>query len=261
MKDCQWVLIAGSAEGLGKAFTELLAGQGFNLIMADKDEKLLNKLAREVSLNFGISVRQLLVDLGDKNAWEDCINEARAVDCRLLILNAARSEVKPFLDHTPGSLDSFVDVNTRTSVLLLHAFALHLKEQGKPGNILLMSSMAGLLAPVYIAPYAASKAYLITLGRSLFSEFRQYGIGITVCCAGIIDTPKFHESKAQGKIFMADPARVAAFAVKNCGKKAVCIHRRINRLNYFFLSRVLPVALSSFFVNRAMRKMYPTFSR
>jgi len=261
MKDSQWALIAGSAEGLGKAFTELLAGQGFNLIMADKNAELLNKLAGEVSLNFGISVRQLLVDLGEKNAWEACMNEARAVDCRLLVMNAARSEVKPFLDHTSDSLDSFVDVNTRTTVLLLHAFALHLREHGRQGNILLMSSMAGLLAPVYVAPYAASKAYLITLGRSLYSEFRPYGIGITVCCSGIIDTPKFHESNPHGKVKMENPARVAAYAVKHCGKKAVCIHGRINRLNYLILSKLFPAALSAYFVNSTMRKIYPTFSR
>ena len=261
MKDSQWALIAGSAEGLGKAFTELLAGQGFNLIMADRDAKHLDKLAREVSRNFGISVRSLLVDLGDKNAWEACMNEARAVDCTLLVINAARSEVKPFLDHSAESLENFVDVNTRTSVLLIHAFALHLREQGRTGNLLLMSSMAGLLAPVYVAPYAASKAYLITLGRSLYSEFRQFGIGITVCCSGIINTPKFLESRPQGKVKMEDPARVAAYAVKHCGKKAVCIHGRINRLNYFILSRMIPAALSAYFVNRTMRKIYPTFSR
>ena len=261
MEDSQWALIAGSAEGLGRAFTELLARQGFNLIMADRDAKQLNKLALEVSLNFGISVRQLVVELGEKNAWEACMNEARAVDCTLLVINAARSEVKPFLDHTPDSLESFVDVNTRTPVLLVHAFANYLKEQGRQGNILLMSSMAGLLAPVYVASYAASKAYLITLGRSLYSEFRQFGIGITVCCSGIINTPKFLESSPHGKVKMEDPAKVAAYAVKHCGKKAVCIHGRVNRLNYFILSRIFPSALSAYFVNRTMRKIYPTFSR
>lgn len=261
MKDSQWALIAGSAEGLGKAFTEVLAGQGFNLIMVDKDAELLDKLAGEVSLNFGINVRRLHLDLGEKNAWEACMNEARAVDCSLLVMNAARSVVKPFLDHTTESLDSFVDINTRTTVLLLHAFAQNLREKRKSGNILLMSSMAGLLSPVYVAPYAASKAYLITLGRSLYREFRPYGIGITVCCSGIIDTPKFHESNPRGKVKMEDPARVAAYAVKQCGKKAVCIHGRINRLNYFILSRMLPSAITAYFVNSTMRKIYPIFSR
>jgi len=261
MNDSKWALIAGSAEGLGKAFTELLGSQGFNLIMADRDEGSLNKLADEVSVKNRIKIRRLVVDLGNKNAWETCMDEVKTVECSLLVMNAANSDVKPFLDHDPVSLEKFVEVNTRTPLLLVHAFASHLRKHGMTGNILLISSMAGLLAPVYVAPYAASKAYLISLGRSLYSEFRHYGIGITVCCSGIINTPKFLESKPQGKPSMANPARVAAFAVKNCGKKAVCIHGRINRLNYFILSKILPASLSTYFVNRTMRKIYPAFSR
>ncbi|MEI6885622.1 MAG: SDR family NAD(P)-dependent oxidoreductase, partial [Bacteroidota bacterium] len=179
--------------------------------------------------------------------------------CRILVYCAAMSEVKPFLDHSSENLEKFIDVNNRTAMLLVHGFAAFLREQGKPGKILLMSSLAGLLSPVYVSPYAASKAFLISLAKSLYNEFRPHGIGISVCCAGIINTAKFLESKAHGRIPMADPDRVAAYALKNCGKKAVCIHGFANRLNYFILSRMLPRSLASCFVNRAMRKMYPTF--
>ncbi len=261
MKEYQWALIAGSAEGLGKAFTELLAGQGFNLILVDHNEEALGEIAKKVVRMYGIKTETLCIDLAGEDAWKICMDTIRDVACGMLVYCAAMSEVKPFLDHDALSLKRFIEVNNRTALLLVHAFAQDLREQGKPGNILLMSSMAGLLAPVYVAPYAASKAYLIALGRSLHSEFRPFNIGITVCCSGIINTPKFLESSPQGKVKMEDPAGVAAFAVKNCGKKAVCIHRRINRLNYFILSRILTASLSAYFVNTTMRKIYPTFSR
>ncbi|MEI8005151.1 MAG: SDR family NAD(P)-dependent oxidoreductase [Bacteroidota bacterium] len=261
MKEGQWALIAGSAEGLGKAFTELLAGQGFNLILVDHNEEALGEIGKKAVRKYGIKTVALHLDLAGEDAWKICMDAMRDAGCGMMVYCAAMSEVKPFLDHDAGSLQRFIDVNNRTALLLVHAFAHYLREQGKPGNILLMSSMAGLLAPVYVAPYAASKAYLISLGRSLHSEFLPFNIGITVCCSGIINTPKFLESNPQGNMKMEDPAGVAAFAVKNCGKKAVCIHGRINRINYFILSRILPASLSAYFVNMTMRKIYPTFSR
>ncbi len=282
MEEVQWALIAGSAEGLGEAFTTLLAAQGFNLILVDRGREALEKIERKVVKEYGIKVTSLCVDLGEQDAWKVCMDavrnpESRLRDpgsgvqnegsgiqdggCTMLVYCAAMSEVKPFLNHSSENLERFIDVNNRTAMLVVHAFAGYLRDQKKPGKILLMSSLAGLMAPVYITPYAASKAFLISLSRSLYYELKPYRIGISTCCAGIINTPKFLESRAQGDIPMADPFRVAAYAIKMCGKKAVCIDGFTNRLGYFFISRILPSAFSSYFVNRAMRKMYPTFSR
>ncbi|MEI6889923.1 MAG: SDR family NAD(P)-dependent oxidoreductase [Bacteroidales bacterium] len=261
MEQAQWALIAGSAEGLGEAFTLLLAEQGFNLILVDRDEEALGKIVRKVVKEFDIKVVSLCLDLGEQDAWKVCMDAVRDAGCGMLVYCAAMSEVKPFLDHSPENLNRFIDVNNRTAMLLVHAFAGYLRDQKKPGKILLMSSLAGLMSPVYVTPYAASKAFLISLSRSLYHELKPLQIGISVCCAGIINTPKFLESRAHGDIPMADPFKVAAYAIKMSGKKAVCIHGFTNRLSYFFISVILPSALASYFVNRAMRKMYPTFSR
>jgi len=261
MKEGQWALIAGSAEGLGEAFTTLLAAQGFNLILVDNQEQALKNIAEKAGSSMGVKTVPLNLDLATEDAWQTCMDAARDVDCSLLVYNAAMSEVKPFLDHDRESLERFIHVNNRTALLLVHAFAGHLREKKKPGRILLMSSLAGLMAPVYVAPYAGSKAFLIALARSLFYELRPYNIGLSVCCAGIINTPKFLESQPRMPVRMSDPFQVAEFALKCCGKKAVIIHGWMNRLNYFFISRFLPASLSSYFVNRFMRKIYPTFDR
>jgi len=261
MKEGQWAMIAGSAEGLGEAFTTLLAEQGFNLILADFQESALKKIAGKVEKEYRVETVTLCIDLADKDAWKMCMGLIQDTGCRMLVYCAAMSEVKPFLEHDSANLERFIDMNTLTAILLVHAFAGYLRDQKKPGKILLMSSLAGLLAPVYVTPYAASKAFLISLARSLYYEFKPLNIRISVCCSGIINTPKFLESHPQGFVNMADPVQVAGYALRMCGKKAVCIHGWMNRLNYFFLSRMLPSALASLFVNRSMRRMYPTLSR
>lgn len=259
MKDRPWALIAGSAEGLGKEFSLQLARQGFNLIMIDHNSSALNFLADDIQRNSGVEVIREILDLGEIDAWKSCMDLIVKVDCSMLVYCAATSVIKPFVDHTAESLEKFISVNNRTAMLLVHAFARHLKEEGRHGKIILMSSMAGLFAPVYAVPYVASKAFLIGLARSLHPELRPFGIHVCVCCSGIIDTPKFHESRPYGKIRMADPAKVAKYALEKCEKKAVCIPGNANRLGYFILNRLLPQALSSYLANRAMRRMYPTF--
>jgi len=261
MNEGQWALIAGSAEGLGEAFTLQLARRGFNLILVDRREEPMKKIAEQVVRKYERKTIMLQLDLGVPDAWKDCLTAMQDTGCTMLVYCAAMSEVKPFLQHDAENLERFIDVNNRTAMLLVHGYASYLKESGRKGRILLMSSLAGLMSPVYVAPYAASKAFLISLARSLFHEFKPLGIGISVCCAGIINTPKFLESQASGRIHMSNPASVAAYAVRHCGKKAVIIHGWTNRLSYFILSRMLPASLSSYFVNRSMRKMYPTFSR
>ncbi|MCX6282774.1 MAG: SDR family NAD(P)-dependent oxidoreductase [Bacteroidetes bacterium] len=261
MKEGKWAMIAGSADGLGEAFTESLAAQGFNLILIDRQEEALNEIVLKVERKYGIKTVKLQLDLADEDAWKICMGPMQETGCSMLVYCAAMSEVKPFLEHNAANLERFIDVNNRTAMLLVHAFAGYLRDTKKTGKILLMSSLAGLLAPVFITPYAASKAFLISLARSLYYEFKPLNIGISVCCSGIIKTPKFLESHPQGLVSMADPNKVAGYAIRMCGKKAVCIHGWTNRLNYFVVSKFLPASLASYFVNRAMQKMYPILSR
>ncbi|MCX6281331.1 MAG: SDR family NAD(P)-dependent oxidoreductase [Bacteroidetes bacterium] len=261
MKEGKWAMIAGSADGLGEAFTILLAEQGFNLILADFQESALKKTAAKVEKEFGVQTLTLYIDLAAEDAWKICMKLIQDMGCRMLVYCAAMSEVRPFLSLKAETLERFIDVNNRTAMLLVHAYASYLKEENKTGKILLISSLAGLMSPVYIAPYAASKAFLTSLGKSLHYELKPYHIGVSVCCAGLIHTPKLLESAPAGPVNMADPLMVAEYALKMCGKKAVCIPGWTNRLNYFVVSKLLPASLASFFVNRAMKKMYPILSR
>ncbi len=261
MKEGQWAMIAGSADGLGESFTTLLAAQGFNLVLIDRQPEALKKTAEKVEKKYRVKTLLSCIDLAGEDAWKICMGLIQETGCRMLVYCAAMSEVKPFLEYDSGNLERFIDVNNRTTILLVHAFAGYLRDTKKPGKILLMSSLAGLLSPVYVTPYAASKAFLISLARSLYYEFKPFDIGISVCCSGIINTPKFLESKPGGPVSMADPDKVAGYAIRMCGKKAVCIHGWTNRLNYFILSVMLPASLSSYFVNRTMRSIYPNLSR
>lgn len=255
----EWAFIAGAAEGLGEAFSTVLAAAGMNLVMADIKAPELEKLAPELEKKYRMKTDPLVIDLSEENAWQRCMEKILEHDCRLLVWNAAYSHVRPFLEHTHDVLDQFVNVNARNVIHIVHAFASTLQAEDKPGGILLMSSLSGVVAPPLVAPYAATKAFNIKLAESLFYELKPLGIRITACTAGIVSTPKFWESSPVFGTFkpsIMEPEAVVAFAIRNLGRKPVITPGWSNRFSYFLLTRILPKNVSLKIVAGTMQKMY-----
>ena len=255
----EWALVAGAAEGIGQGFTTALAQQGINVVMADRNQDAMNHLATKVREDYGIEVKEILVDLEMEDALDVLLQSIGDIDCRLLIYVAAYSNVKPFLSNEKEELDTYINVNSRTPIQLVHGFANRLQSQNSSGGIILVSSLAGLLGPPLVAPYAATKGFLIRLAESLSTEFKPLNIDISVCCAGLTATPTYQENTPEAtrtKLKPMDPIQVADYAINQLGRKAVCIPGWKNRFIFFLLLRLLPRSVSSKILGKTMKKMY-----
>ncbi len=255
----EWALIAGAAEGIGAAFSTTLAGYGMNLILADKNLSSLNLLADELEKIHGITTVRLHQDLSEENACMDCLDKVKEIDFRLMIYVPAFSPVRKFAEYSAEEIDRFLSLNIRTSVHLVHSF-LRRKQKGQQCGIILMSSLAGLLGPALVAPYAATKAFSIVFSESLFYELKNDRVDILACCAGPTSTPTYWNSKPrnQSKIIeIMQPLEVATHSLKKLGKKPFCIPGWKNRLFYYFLTRVIPRKIAGTLVSKSMLKMYP----
>jgi uncharacterized protein len=254
----KWVLVAGSAEGLGAAFSEALASRKMNLVMADIRADKLEALAERLSTTYGILTKKVVIDLSGGSSWSSCLKEINGLDCRLLVYVPAYSPVKTFTSNSLEDLDRYLSLNCATPIKMVWEFCRMLPEN-KGGGILLMSSLAGIVGPKYVAPYAASRAFSILLGESLHHELKMKGISVTVCCAGPTSTPTYWESHPdQGRddTMLMEPDTVAEYALKCLGRKAVCIAGWKNRASYFLLTRILGRKIAGTLVNRAMSKLY-----
>ena len=257
----KWALVAGAAEGIGEAFTEALAKKKLNLVMVDHKTVTMHTLAERIKKTYLVGIREISQDLSDKDAWMNCLKSIEDLDCRLLIYTPAYSKVKGFLSNSSDELDKYIDLNSRTPIHLVQSFIKSVKDK-KPAGIILMSSLAGLIGPPYSAPYAATKVFNVLLAESLFSEFRGKGIDITVCCAGQTSTPTFWSSNPTltgDWPGVMNPSEIAEYALKNLGRKPICIPGWKNRLSYFFLTHLLPRSFSAKLVNKKMKKIYPNF--
>ncbi|MEI7980694.1 MAG: SDR family NAD(P)-dependent oxidoreductase [Bacteroidota bacterium] len=260
LKYGEWALVAGAAEGIGAGFTEALAIRKMNVVMVDNNATALVEWSEKVERTHGVKTIRVLQDLSAKDAWAKCLQTIENLDCRLLIYVAAYSRVRLFLDHDQKDLDRFLDTNSRTPIHLVSAFADRLKKSSQRGGILLVSSLAGLIGPRYVAPYAATKAFNIILAEALYHEFKPHSIDIMVCCAGTTSTPMFWSTNPRfgsKKTDVMDPMDVVNYGLKKLGKKAICIPGWKNRLSYFILTRLMPRRLAARMVGSYMEKIYP----
>jgi len=254
----EWALVAGAAEGIGASFCEALARRKMNLLMIDIREKSLEETGNRIEQQYHVKTLGLVQDLAEENAWINCLRFIEQHDCRLLIYVPAYSPVKPFLSNSTDELDRYIRLNSLTPLKLVHGFVARTRAVGS-GGIVLMSSLAGLVGPKFVAPYAATKAFNIVLAESLFHEFRSHAIDIIACCAGPTSTPSYWSSFTMDKkrgVNVMEPSRVAECAMKNLGKKPICIPGLKNLLFYFILLHVIPRKIAGNFVSKAIGKMY-----
>lgn len=94
------------------------------------------------------------------------------------------------MDMDPEVFDAVMDLNLRTMMLTTTATARRLRELGRGGSIVALSSVAGLSAMPFGAPYAAAKSALMSLVRTEALEWGSLGIRVNAVAPGTVRTPK-----------------------------------------------------------------------
>ena len=123
-----------------------------------------------------------------------------------------------------------------------------------------MSSLSAFHGTALVATYAATKAFNLTLGESLWEELRPSGVDVLVVCPGATRTPGWEQSHAHigGALAppLMEPAPVVSEALEALGKRPVAIAGRANRLVGFLLNRLMSRRAAVEILARSMRRMY-----
>ena len=177
------VVITGGSSGLGLATAKLFADGGARVLITGRTQAALDA-AREELGDDAVALRSDAASLPDIDALADRVKaEFGTVDA--LFVNAGISRFVPFEAMTEESYDEVFTVNTKGPYFTVQKLAPLL---GAGSGVVLTTSVANVLGLPMISAYAASKAALRSMTRSLARELLPRGIRVNAVSPGPIDT-------------------------------------------------------------------------
>lgn len=238
-----WALVTGASSGIGEQFARLLAAAGINLIICGRREVLLQSLAEELRQS-GVTVLVQVCDLGNDEQLQKLIAEANKVPLGIVISNAGFGAKGDFLAHDAARMDHMIRTNCLATMALAHALLPNMVSRRR-GAYLFTGSIEGYLPFPLSAPYAASKAFVHSLGASLWQEMREHHIDVLVLSPGSTDTdaPVSQGVPRENLMGLMQPKQVAEQALRHLGKTVYFTPGLHNRVFIKFLE-LLPAKLA-----------------
>ncbi len=182
-------IVTGASRGIGRAIARKLASLGANIVLnyRSNDEEALK--VKEELLSYGVDVFLYKCDISDFNAVEEMIKASKEkfgkVD--IMINNAGITKDTLLLRMKEEDFDKVIEVNLKGVFNCLKAITPVMIRQ-KCGKIVNLSSVVGLVGNAGQVNYAASKAGVIGMTKSLAKEVGSRGITVNAVAPGFIDT-------------------------------------------------------------------------
>jgi 3-oxoacyl-[acyl-carrier protein] reductase len=214
------VLITGASSGVGWATALAFSAKGANVVVTARREQRLRELCDLIGARDGKAV-YLAGDAAEEATGEKCVALAVKQFGRLdiLINNAGVGNYKNLVDTSVEEYDTLMDSNMKSSfVFARHAAPVMIAQ--KDGEILFISSVAGLQGYAGEAVYCASKFAQIGFAQALDGELRKQGVKVGTICLGGVKT-EFAVGKGRTEEFvknshMMEPHVVADTIVFAC---------------------------------------------
>jgi 3-oxoacyl-[acyl-carrier protein] reductase len=182
------VLVAGGAQGLGRACAELLAAEGAQLALFDIESGSLARTSDELAA-LGCRVEAISGDTSSSSDVERAVaatvNRFGTID--VLVHTPAVVEIKPLLDVSEERWRRIIDVNLTGVFLTTQAVGRVMAERGG-GSIVIFGSTNAFFAEELNVPYSASKGGVVMFVRNAAMDLARYGIRVNAINPGIIDT-------------------------------------------------------------------------
>lgn len=218
-------LILGGSEGIGASFADALAAAGLDITLVARSAQSLEATAARLRERHGGKVDVHLLDLTGPDVEAAAAALFASQDFGLVVYNAGATHgAGLFLDQPVDKALNLVRLNCAGPVIFAHHALTAMRTRGR-GGLILVSSMSGMAGSGYVAGYAASKSFEITLAEGLHWEMARDGVDVMCAVATLTDTPAMRRSglqlDADPNFVAMDADAVALGALRNLGVAVV----------------------------------------
>jgi 3-oxoacyl-[acyl-carrier protein] reductase len=193
--DDKVAIVTGSARGIGRATAELLAEHGAKVVINDLDADLAEQTASEIAGETTVYGGDLTVRGAPDALVQAAIDAWGRID--IVVNNAGYTIDAPIHKMTDEAFQRMLDIHTVVPFRVIRAAAPHLREPAKVEReegrevfrkIVNVSSISGTMGNAGQANYAAGKAAVVGMTKTLAKEWGQFKINVNAVAFGYIET-------------------------------------------------------------------------
>lgn len=274
------VLVTGAASGIGRAVASRCAAEGARLVLSDINATELERFAAELRDAGHQVVDATALDLSDHQvvrAWADRLtSEVGSMD---VVMNVAGISSWGTITAMPHSTwQRIVDVNLMGPIAVLEYFVPPMIAAGRGGQIVNVSSAAGIIAMPWHAAYSASKFGLRGVSEVLRFDLARHRIGVSLVCPGGVDTglvrtieiagvdkasPRFLKLREGFRKHAVSPDQAAASILRGMKKNRYWVYTSVDIRLAHLLQRYFPPGywLAMTILNRAANLALPAVQK
>lgn len=182
-------IITGASRGIGRQIAVLFAKEGAQTVLTARSAPVLDALAAEIRASGGLDPFCFALDVKDATKVEELADKTldnyKRID--ILVNNAGVTRDGLLVRMSDADWDDVLDTNLKGAFLFIRAVAKAMMRQ-RSGRIINMASVIGLIGNAGQANYAASKAGLIALTKSVAKELGSRNVLVNAIAPGFIET-------------------------------------------------------------------------